>query len=150
MTVVCSSNGVAAQEAVRFGAWHAFCAPVSGCVMGTTSGEGDMLAFVEPSNGDDHLLLVLRDPAGEGATFEVAFDDGAPTLRIDAAGGWRSVDSAIGAAVRIAPDTVRRLFEPMMRRDRMTIVYPADEKNIRRIAFSLIGYADTHGYMDGE
>jgi len=146
---LCSWSGVAAQETVRFGAWHAFCSPVSGCVMGATSGEGDMLAFVEPSNGDDHLILVLRDPAGEGTEFGIAFDGSASAFRIDA-GEWHLADSAIGGVVRVAPDTARALSGPMMRRDRMNIVYRTENDHMRRITFSLNGYADTYRYMDDE
>jgi len=141
---------VTAQEAVRFGAWRAFCAPVAGCVLGVNSDDGDTLAFVEPPNGDDHLLLIPRDPVAEGARIAVSFD-GRPPVLIGADGGWRAVESDVGPAVRIAPDVVReRLAVAMLRRYRMTVEYRLRDDTIRRMTFPLNGYADTRGYTDDE
>lgn len=138
----------AAQEAVRFGAWRAYCAPVAGCVLGVKSGTGDTLAFVEPASGDDSLVLVLAQRVAEGADLVISFDGRAP-VAIGAGTGWRTVDGPSGPMVRIADDTVRaHLSEPMLRRFRMTVSYRAAEGAPRRVTFPLNGYADTRGYAD--
>lgn len=140
--------GVSAQESVKFGDWRAFCAPVAGCVLGVRSSGGDALAFVEPPSGDDRLILVLNDPVRNGAEVSVWLD-GQLVVTLGPADGWRLVDSAIGPAVQIAPSVVREgLMEPMRRRDRLEIGYPAKSGLERRILFSLNGYADTRGYAD--
>lgn len=138
----------AAQEAVRFGEWRAFCSPVAGCVLGVKSGEGDTLAFAEPPSGDDQLLLILDEPVQRGAEISVLIDDRL-IVTLGPSDGWRVIDSGVGPAVQIAPSIAREgLMEPMRRRDRLQIRYPIADGSERRIVFSLNGYADTRGYAD--
>ena len=137
-----------AQEAVSFGDWRAFCAPVAGCVLGVKSGQGDTLAFVESPFEDRSLLLLLAEPVQGGSEIALSFD-GRFVVALGPADGWRLIDSGVGPAVQIAPSIVRDgLMEPMRRRDRLDIVYRLDDGRERRVAFSLSGYADTRGYAD--
>lgn len=138
------------QEAARFGAWQAFCAPVAGCVLGVKSGEGDTLAFVEPPSGDDRMLLFLGDPVQSGTQIVVSID-GRVIVTLGPADGWRQIDSTVGPAVQIAPSIAREgLMEPMRRRDWLHITYATGDQKRRRVRFSLNGYADTRGYADEE
>lgn len=148
--MACLPGEAAAQEAVRFGAWRAYCAPVAGCVLGVKSGTGDTLAFVEPSSGDGRLVLVLAETVAEGAELVISFDGRGP-VTVGAETGWWTVDGPSGPMVRIADDTVREhLSGPMLRRFEMTVSYRAAEGLPRRVTFALNGYADTRGYADDE
>lgn len=139
-----------AQEAVRFGAWQAFCAPMAGCVLGVKSPEGDSLAFVEPPSNDDRLLLIPGIPVLKNSVMHVSLDE-RRVVSLGPADGWRMVDSAVGPAVQIAPSVVDEgLRQPMLRRDEMEIRYMTENGVERRITFSLNGYADTRGYADEE
>lgn len=145
-----TSSPVFAQEAVQFGDWRAFCAPMAGCVLGVKSQGGDTLAFVEPPTGDDRLLVFLREPVSSGANIEVALD-GRVIVTLGPADGWRLVESTVGKAVQIAPSVVREgLWKPMQRRNRLELRYPGTDGVARRIGFSLNGYADTRGYAEDE
>jgi len=150
LTALAPAAPATGQEAARFGAWRAFCAPVAGCVLGVKSGEGDTLAFVEPPSGDDRLLLFLSEPVQDGARIVVSID-GRVIVTLGPADGWRRIDSAVGPAIQIAPSIAREgLMEPMRRRDRMRISYPTPENGRRQVTFSLNGYADIRGYADEE
>jgi len=137
-----------AQEAVGFGDWRAYCAPMAGCVLGVKSGEGDTLAFVEPPSQDDRLLVFLSEPVRIGADVEIVLD-GRIVVTLGPADGWRLVESGMGSAIQIAPSIVREgLWKPMQRRNRLELRYPTAQGNRRSVGFSLNGYADTRGYAE--
>lgn len=141
---------VTAQEAVSFGDWRAFCAPMAGCVLGVKSRDGDTLAFVEPPSGDDRMLVFLKEPARNGADIILSLD-GRVVVTLGPADGWRRIDSPLGSAIQIAPSVVREgLWKPMQRRNRIVLKYPTDQGTDREIGFSLNGYADTRGYAEDE
>jgi len=139
---------VAAQEAVGFGDWRAFCAPVAGCVLGVKADPDNTLAFVEPPFEDGRLLLILREPVVPGTDIAVSLD-GQLVVTLGPADGWRVVDSAVGPAIQIAPSIAREgLMEPMRRRNWFEILYRTAGGDQRRVTFSLNGYADTRSYAD--
>lgn len=144
------SAPVTAQEAVKFGDWRAYCAPMAGCVLGVKSRDGDTLAFVEPPSGDDRLLVFLNEPVRRGADIDVSID-GRVVVTLGPADGWRQIDSPLGSAIQIAPSVVREgLWKPMQRRNRIMLTYSTEQGIQRRIGFSLNGYADTRGYAEDE
>ncbi len=142
------TTSATAQEAVKFGDWRAFCAPMAGCVLGVKSADGDTLAFVEPPSGDDRLLVFLREPVRNGAAIEISLD-GRVVVTLGPADGWRRVESTVGSAIQVAPSVVTDgLWKPMQRRNRIVLTYLTEQGNERQVGFSLNGYADTRGYAD--
>ena len=139
---------LAAQEAVTFGAWRAFCAPTAGCVLGVKTTDGDALAFVEPPSNDDRLLLILKTDPATGTDITLFFDK-RRFATLGPADGWRRIDSDVGPAIQIAPSVVKEgLSDSMRRRDRLSITYLTENDARHRVDFSLNGYSDARGFAD--
>lgn len=141
---------VTAQEAARFGAWEAYCAPMAGCVLGVKSGRGDTLAFIEPPVGETRLLLIPARAIPVDARIHLSAD-GRPLATLDPGTGWRLTETVAGPAILILLDGFgERLDRALRRQSRLLVSHPADGGKIREAPFSLNGYTDTRGYVDEE
>ena len=137
-----------AQEAVVFGDWRVFCAPVAGCALGTRTEEGDRLALSEPLSNDDLMLFFPTVPMIPQSKIVVRLDD-QMAVTLEPETGWQSYQMDRKSGAQIDPTIAKNALILQMRRpDVMQIEYLTAAGKQRVVRFSLRGYADTRAYVD--